>query len=408
MQALKVWQANLANRSEGTRQQYSNFFKKFCEWTGLTPDELREKKWKENQEEKPWERSQVENLLRQYIGTLGEYGCSTKELIIAAIRSFFKAQGMPLFLDSQDAPTGCTMGSKTLKHEQIRQLRNASEYLRDKALIMFLKDSGLRESDAAKMKWRDFRDYGEGFWGFEIQTKKKGTLARGFVGPETTEILKFYKEKRLQGTQKLPPEEDIENHPIFALLTDPTKPLRAAIMSGLMGDIIKLAGLEGISPHGLRKFWEQNMHCEKEAYQKQFNGRALTSVERAYNWKEIDELFKIYKVNYHNLAIEKQDFKEVEERLRREYEDEIKKLRDEIGRLETEKVSTTKELRALDEKASRAVELAEEGRRQSNGYWKFMTKLMVITRKTAEGISLTDEEREIVKKLKEITLPFPE
>jgi len=221
-----------------------------------------------------------------------------------------------------------------LGREDIRQIRNATEYLRDKALIMFLKDSGLRESDVAKLRWTDLKDYSEGFMGFTIQTKKRKTKARGFIGPEATEILKLYKEKRLQGTQKLPPEEDIAEHPVFALLTDPKKPFRSALMSGAIGDIIKLVGIEGASAHGLRKFWEQNMHVENVAYQKQMNGRALTDVERAYFWKETPELFEMYKANYNNLKVEKQEFREAEERLRREYERETGALKDRIRDLE--------------------------------------------------------------------------
>jgi prefoldin subunit 5 len=64
------------------------------------------------------------------------------------------------------------------------------------------------------------------------------------------------------------------------------------------------------------------------------NGRALNDVERAYFWKETEELFDMYKANYHNLTIAKQEFREVEERLRREYEREIKALKTRIYELE--------------------------------------------------------------------------
>jgi len=336
MEAQTVWESSLANRAEGTRWQYLTHFKRFVEWTGLTLDKLREMKYHEDQTAKPWERNQVENLVRQYLQTLEEkeYSCSTQQLSYAAVKSFFEAQGMPLFLKRQDRPSGCAFGSKTLTHEDIRQLKNAAEYLRDKALIMFLKDSGLRESDVAKLLWRDLKDYGEGFMGFEIQTKKKKTKARGFIGPEATEILELYKQKRLQGTKKVPPEKNLMDHPVFALFANPTKSARPAFMSEILGSIIRLVGIEGATPHGLRKFWEQNIHVEKIAYQKQMNGRALTEVERAYYWKETPELLEIYKANYRDLRVEKQEFREVEDRLRGDYEKQIAGLREQIGELE--------------------------------------------------------------------------
>jgi len=332
--SIKIWEASLANRAESTKENYSKYFGGFLKWAGLTPDQLREMKWEEDQAGKPWERSQVENLLRQYLKSLDGYSCNTQRCAFTAVRSFFEANGVPLNLKRQDRPSGCAFGSKTLDPEEIRKLKNAAEYLRDKALIMFLKDSGVRLSDAAKLRWVNLKDYNDGFMGFEIQTQKKKTKARGFVGPETTEILKIYKRKRMEGTQKLPPEENIEEHPVFALFSDPTKRLRPAYMSDVIGGIISLAAIEGATPHGLRKFWEQNVHVENVAYQKQLNGRALTEVERAYFWKETQELFEIYRDNYRNLRVEKQDFKDVEERLRREYETEIRALRERTEALE--------------------------------------------------------------------------
>jgi len=336
MNSLKVWDNSLANRSESTRTHYLHYFKKFVAWAGLSPDDLRDMKYREDQEARPWERNRVENLLRAYLKTLDERNltCSTQNMVYNSVRSFFEAQGMPLFLRREDKPVGCAFGSKTLTREEIRRLKNAAEHLRDKALIMFLKDSGLRLSDAAKLKWSDFKDYGDGYLGFQIQTKKKKTKARGFVGSETTEILKLYKEKRLQGTKKIPPENDYDEHPVFSLLTDPARVFNSNLMSAALGSIVKLAGIEDATPHGLRKYWEQNVHFDQIAYQKQLNGRALTSVERAYYWKEVEDLFEMYRGNYHNLTIEKQDFREAENRLRKDYERETKSLRKHIYELE--------------------------------------------------------------------------
>jgi len=332
--SIQVWEASLATRAESTKQNYLKSFKDFMEWTRLTPDQLREMKWEEDQAGKPWERSKVENLLRQYLKTLDGYSCNTQRCVYTGVRSFFEANGVPLNLKRQDRPSGCAFGSKTITQEEIHKIYSAAEYLRDKALIMFLKDTGLRLSDAAKLDWKDLKEYPSGFMGFEIQTQKKKTKARGFVGPETTTILKIYKRKRMEGTQKLPPEENITEHPVFSLFSDPSKRLRPSYISDLIGSIISLAGVDDATPHGFRKFWEQNIHVENIAYQKQLNGRALTEVERAYFWKETPELFEMYKANYRNLMIARQEFKEVEDRLRREYEREIKALKNRIYELE--------------------------------------------------------------------------
>lgn len=349
MSSMEIWGSSLANRTKGTRKQYLHYFNGFINFVKKSPDELREMKYKENMEAKPWERNRVENMLREYLKTLEEKNmtCSTQNLALASIRSFFDAQGMPLFMKREDKPVGCAFGSKALTTEEIRQTKNAAEHLRDKALILFLKDSGLRESDAAKLKWKDFKDYGEGFWGFQIQTKKKGIKARGFIGSDATELLNVYKRKRLEGTQKLPPEKNIDENPVFALLGDPAKAVSSSRMSGTIGTIINLAQIENASAHGLRKFWEQNIHVEHPAYQKQMNGRALDSVERAYYWLETEKLLELYRRNYHNLRIEQSDFKEVEDRIRRDYEREIEKLQSQLDEEKKGNLNTKGELKLL-------------------------------------------------------------
>ncbi len=337
--SIKVWEETIANRAESTKQDYRKHFKCFVEWSKLTPDELRDMKWHEDQASKPWERTRVENFVRQYLQYLQsvkEYSCNTQRCFYTAIQSFFDANGVPLNLKRQDRPIGCAFGSKTIKQEELRRIFNAAESLRDKALVMFLKDSGLRLSDVAELDWRDLKEYLDGFMGFEMQTVKKKKKARGFIGSETISILKIYKRKRLEGTKKILPEKNLEEHPLFSLHSDPEKRLKPEYISALIGDIIRLAAIDGATPHGLRKFWEQNIKVENIAYQKQMNGRALTESERAYFWKETDELFEIYRSNYDNLRIEKQDFKDVTERLRREYETETKPLRERTEKLERE------------------------------------------------------------------------
>ena len=370
MNSLKVWSNALSNRAEGTQKQYRYYFNDFLDFAGVSADKLREMKYQENMNSKPWERNQVENVLRGYLKNLEEQGltCSTQSLAYAAARSFFEAQGMPLNLKKDDKPQGCAFGSKVLTSDEIRKILNAAELLRDQALISFLKDSGLRQSDAAKLVWGDFKDYRDGFWGFQLQTKKKKIKARGFVGPETTELLKLYKRKRLEGTQKIPGEKNIEDHPVFALIGEPEKPVHPRIMSANIGRIISLAGIEGASPHGLRKFWEQNVHFEHEAYQKQLNGRALNKVERAYHWKQTEELFSLYKATYTSLRVQKATenkyLRERMEKLEKENR-ELKALLPLVQKLMDEvKIGQQLDLN-LREELNKTIELAKEADRKA-------------------------------------------
>jgi len=330
------------------------YVKDFLEWSELSPDQIRQLKLEEEEDNnlKPWQREKVENLVRQYLGYLttrahkgtrnqGKKGLtgSSRSLALCGIRSFFKAQGLPLRLDRSDQPEKSYMhASERPSREAIKKMVDAANYLRDRCLILFLKDSGLRESDVEGLRWRDLDPFPDGFMGLILETKKKKVKARPFIGEEASSLLALYKRQRLFGTEKIPPEKDLENHPIFALFSNPEKPLKARIMSSRVGDIIRLVGIANVSPHGLRKFWEDNVHAKKEAWVKQLNGRKLARDERAYQWKTREELFQIYRENYDNLRVMakpvSKQVEEIEARIRNKYEEKITLLDTKLRELE--------------------------------------------------------------------------
>lgn len=336
--SVKTWMEGLSNRAEGTRNLYSSHFRRFIEHVGIAPDQLRQMKWEENQAQKPWERSRVENLVREYLKHMDEekgLSCGYAQSAFTAIMSFFKKNGLPLNLDANDRPEGDSLGGSAVPtREQIKRIVNGTESLRYRALILFLKDSGLRTSDVLRLRWKELQDYRNGFLGVKILTKKKKVKATAFVGPETTEALMIYKQARIKGTEKVPPEENIEDHPIFALRGKPKKPLRTVRVSNDVGAVITRVGFNNLTPHGLRKFWEQNMHAEREAYLKQMNGRKLKTDERAYLTRNPADLFAIYKENYPNLRVLtrpiSKEIEEIEQQLRKEYEERIRLLERQI------------------------------------------------------------------------------
>lgn len=341
--ALQIWRQHLSNRAESTRDSYQRYFQRFLEWSQLTADELRQLKYEEEQNQKPWERSRVENLVREYLGYLEKEGLagSTRQTAITGIKSFFASQNLPLHLTTADLPNCAYVHASAIPNrDDVKKMVQACDHIRNRVLILFLKDSGLRQSDLEGLKWKDLQPWTDGFMGFKIETQKKKILARGFVGSETTESLEILKRKRLRGTDKIPPEKNLMSHPIFSYLYEPEKPLLAKTMSYQISEILKLAGLKdkGLTAHGLRKFFEQNLHTE-HVYKKQLNGRALSHDVKAYNWLTTEKLFQIYKENYDNLRvltrpISKQ-VEEIETRIRREYEGRIRQLEEKLERTKT-------------------------------------------------------------------------
>jgi len=309
--ALKIWNRALSSKSKKTVHDYKHAFKSFLEYTGKTPDELRAMKFEEGKQSEPWMQTEVENIVREFIGDLKAKGYSgaTIHMKLSAIRSFFNAQNLPLSLRRSDQPMIANEHASSVpSKEQVKSIIECAGTIRDRAIILFLKDSGLRVSDLALLKWRDFKEYGEGFLGFQVTTQKRKVKARGFVGEETTAVLMRYKKQRLMGSKTVKPETNIEDHPLFSPapvsghFNNGENPMNAGSIGQCVSKAVKLAGLtHTISAHGLRKFWEQNIHADRESYIKQLNGRALNRVERAYYWRTDAQLFTVYKQNYQHL-----------------------------------------------------------------------------------------------------------
>ena len=320
--ALKIWKKHLSTRVERTRNEYFRTFNMFVEWAKKTPEQLRIMKYEESQKQEPWLRTEVENLVRQYLGYLNEKGYSGSyiHVVLSSIKSFFSAQNMPLRLNSNDRPrVASEHASAVPTHKDMKKIVDAADSLRNRALVLFLKDTGLRVSDVAKLKWKDLKPREQGFCGFKIVTEKKKVVARGFFGLETTEALELYRKQRLGGTRHVKPEKNIEDHFVFVPLPvsghfdGGRHGMDPAVVGARVGDCIKLAGFRGkYTPHGLRKFWEQNVRADREAYLKQLNGRKLSAVERAYYWRTEEQLCELYKENYDNLRIFSTTIKEAD------------------------------------------------------------------------------------------------
>lgn len=354
--AYHIWMRQLSNKAAKTKRNYVKNFQHFLEWTQKTPDELRELKMQEENQKEPWLRTEVENLVREHVGMMKkkEYSGASIHMRLCAIRSFFKAQNLPLHLNREDQPIIDNLKAKgTPSKKQLKEIIECADNLRDRALMLFLKDTGLRSSDIPQILWKHLVDVGDGFFALKIVTVKRRVVARGFIGPEASEALDRYKRERLQGSKYVKPESNIEDHSVFTPLPesghygDGTEKLGSNAIGHAVHRAVVLAGFPNkFSSHSLRKFWEQSMRAPREAYLKQLNGRSLNATERAYYWRTEEQLLELYKENYDNLRVLGSLIKHseieaiVEQRLKErigERDREIEKLKNQL-----EDVSTLK------------------------------------------------------------------
>lgn len=206
-----------------------------------------------------------------------------------------------------DRPTGDAIGSRIPEKAELVKLVNTAKSRRHRAIILFLKDSGLRLSDVVMLRWRDIQDFGDGFFGFKLITQKRGVKALSFVGPETTEALNQLPRKKTR---------------IF--------PVNTTYLSAALSELVREAGLaEGLTAHGLRKYF--NTELEAARVPKEYRYVMMGKRVSVYDENRQRRLFEVYRENYDNLRI----FGVVnQDELLKQQGEEIKDLKRQLGRVD--------------------------------------------------------------------------
>lgn len=214
--AMERFERRLNRKAEGTQRNYLDAFNKFLEWAGIDHEELyRIQHAAElgmmNGDVEPWKANEAANLVADYMAKMVSegYSASHAKQAYKAVRLFMRASGLKYFeLDRDEKPQGYSAGQAAATPEQIRGLHDACHgqfKLRNQALILFEKDSGLRIGDASA---RTVEEYIEakrkapepGFAVFEpVETEKEGVYAYPHVGPEGVEALDRYLGDRSSG-----------------------------------------------------------------------------------------------------------------------------------------------------------------------------------------------------------------
>jgi len=277
--SFKYWMDQLVNRSENTVKAYKLHFNQFLEFMKATPDALIKMQRKALESDgDPRKNHVVETKVRAWLGELKQSKSpSTCRLALSSVKSFFALNLHPLRLTRLDRPQGESVGSRIPEKEEVIRIADATKW-KYRAAVMFLKDSGLRISDLVRVRWEDAVDLGEGFWNFNIMTQKKQVQACAFVGPETTRLLNQFKNKsgRIFGANK-----DAVNR--------------------MVNLIIEKAGVEGVSAHGLRKYFKTSLQHARvpEEYILRMMGKKAS----VYSENRRSQLFEAYKNAYPDLSI---------------------------------------------------------------------------------------------------------
>lgn len=369
--AVEAWEMELSIKTEKTRFNYRLYLRRFLERWGVTPDGLYEMRLSDLKSDDPRDRKRVENMIKVQMSEMKRAGAaaSTCRNVWKAVRCFFEAQGLDLKLKAKDKPQGQYNGQKLVLADQIREMHDACGWefkKRNRALLLFLKDSGLRVSDVAALNIEDYEgtvtkynDAGEAFKVFEpINTRKTGSLAYVVIGPESVNALEEYLSERRA-------KEEIEpDAPIFVNRSG--KRFKQQALSAVFFRLRDKLGLEGrsVSAHSLRKFHTTMLEAAMpRTWIAKLQGKTVRDSMGVYSQPELlpGELTQAYMKAYNRIrvfgavAVKREDLEARDEEIMsqshrvQELEEEVERLRVELGAEKSNKSGYMERTKKLEE-----------------------------------------------------------
>ena len=211
-----------------------------------------------------------------------------------------------------DYPKGESLGVKIATKETIlkavenRANRNKATL---KAMVLFLKDSGLRISDARLFDYGDIAEQlerGDTFIPLTRITQKQKTVAKSFIGPGAIQALKIYLESRRSGSKNITPEELTDKSPLFRTWTrGKVKRIPRGSFSSLIRSAFVRINEPNISAHSLRKYVQTNLEVAgvNVNWIDQILGHKLINSRDAYSKPTDEQLQEAYTKAYKFLRV---------------------------------------------------------------------------------------------------------
>jgi hypothetical protein len=259
------------------------------------------------------------------------------------------------------------------KHEwtldQVKQLVDSAEYLRDKALILIAFQSGLGISDILDLDYGDIKqEFEAGIMPLVIEgyRKKTGVKIRTFVGRDAVSYLRLYLKPRI------PLKRD---DPLFTKLGTSKRLTGNAVRKqfrvyaqklGFIVDEDLENGYNPARPHSLRSGFRSRLTGKMDDQLIEFfMAHDIGEEKRTYINMPIDELREIYANYEHLLAVEKTSKDELAERQGKEKIPEqalkrIQTLETTVNGLAQQNTLFQNEVNTLKQKFEASILMSEE------------------------------------------------
>jgi site-specific recombinase XerD len=320
----------LSSKKESTSASYRSCLKRFSLFYGKMGDYITEieKQTHENEGKSLVNRTRPgEDVARNYINWLRDNGYSNKAILqsMAALQNCLKFYGITLSWSFIETPPNRPM-SQNEKYpwtlQEMKQLVDICEYLRDKAMILVAFQSGLGVSDLVALNYGDVRkelEAGTLPLMLHIFRQKTGVEFRTFLGRDAALMVRQYLKSR--GSLA-------DDDPLFTMLGSQERVTKAAFQRQLRalapklpfilntGDLDNGDGtFNPARPHSLRSAFRSRLTGKMDGTLIEFLlGHNIGEEKKAYLNLPVEELREIYASYEHLLAVEKTSKDELTER----------------------------------------------------------------------------------------------
>ena len=287
-----------------TQLAFSKGLKFFCDFVGKNPDKLIEERKSDLKSDDQQVRRRSEDMLRKFFIHLCDKGMSraTARIHHSAVKSFYKHNYYPLI--EAKTPPVLYEERPPVTIEELRKIDDITD-VREKAIIRFLKDSGMSRGDVSELRYKVIqKEFEEGKDFIHLRVVRQKALVRyeTFIGPNAVQALRNYFEVRTLSGEVITPET-----PLFASISRKRWPLRPETITVLLMRLGSKIGIK-LSPHRIRKFFETRMAIGKvhPIISKYWMGHKVkggADVEARYIIPTTEEQRSIYMEAYSNIDL---------------------------------------------------------------------------------------------------------
>lgn len=366
--AWDIWLTKLQGKAEATRIAYVGHMKAFLEINNLGAEEFYQKiiYGLENRTGDDRDADPLNDMLQSYVTSLLEKGLTPKtaKLFVTAVKSWIRANKLDKRIQIEvDIPSWEPEGARLALHDEIKRMldympftlndrqKSVLQQKRDRSIVTFLKDAGIRISDLCLLNVGDFKtaeihETPEGnFVVFDpIRTRKNKIFAYIHLGPESVEDLNLYLEERRAQCGPMKDEDPlyIEFKTGGRINTD---------VIGALFTRIKRRLIRGrkVSAHSLRKFHFTMLERDiPKNWIGKLEGKKVRDSTGPYSQPEVlpNELLDAYVKAYPRLRVGEED-----------QSGEVEALRIQVQQLQAGKSSEIEELQRQLGEQQRTIEL---------------------------------------------------